>query len=218
MGIGSRTGAIAPSDVPRVVGMIHVPTDGTLTVRFLDGYDGIQTHFVGKRSFHCGGVAECLPARHKGPCFWKGYAPVEYWLEAPEGLWVPAVLEITERLDELLYGRNLQREQWRLARVIGDSKWKEVSGEFLGRDDWKIRDQINVDAIVRRVLRSEKLRWGQRPSVPAREYLPPTVAPPPLGTVDPHEQAGKPMSRQEVRERLQAQGWKPRSVEEGVKS
>jgi hypothetical protein len=87
-----------------------------------DHYGGIITHWHRGRSHYCVGK-ECNPIMHRGDKIWKGYAPVEIFLEDRKK-WFPFVLEISEHLELDFRGIYRRGQIWELFRSADDGKKK----------------------------------------------------------------------------------------------
>lgn len=108
-------GPTSPQTRNSAVQVLSVPPGMPVVVRFLGPIRGLEVHWQGKRSVPCDGDAGCLPAIHRTPKVWKGYAPVEQW-HPSEKLWRAWVLEVTSNLEETLRDRELRGETWTLFR------------------------------------------------------------------------------------------------------
>jgi len=185
----------APTDAQHVC-LLSVPKEGTATVRLLGPASGILTHWAKKRPLACPGANACPQMVHRLSTVWKGYAPAEVWCDAPKRHWQPVVLEITERLWEVLSGQALRGQVWQLGRVAGDRGRIEVTGRLLDLlDPRTLRTDVQVQPVVCRVYRTTEIAWDVRPVMPARQVLAPIAdAPPPTAAaaVDPREIEGTP--------------------------
>lgn len=84
-------------------------------IRTLDhNYRGCITHHVKKRSQYCIGP-KCRQEWHKEPHIWKGYTPVEAWDEHWK-VWVPWVLELTEKLDHTMKPFFARGQLWEISK------------------------------------------------------------------------------------------------------
>jgi hypothetical protein len=102
------------------------------------------------------------------------------WFDAPYNIWVPMVLEITERLWEKLVGRNLRGEYWTLFRQVGRHGHKEVCGELVDvTSGSSLRNDVKIEATVQRVYRTKDIAWDVPLHLPARAVLAPSSDPPP---------------------------------------
>jgi hypothetical protein len=193
--VAEPRGGSAPTPAQQV-SLLSVPKAGTATVRLLGHARGILTHWAKKRPLACPGPVLCPSVVHRLSTVWKGYAPAELWREAPFRDWMPCVLEITERLWELMHGHALRGEVWELFRAAGDHGRVEVSGRLLDLLDPRgLRADVQVEPVVCRVYRTTEIAWDVGPVLPARQLLlPVTDAPPPtaLPGVDPRTVVGTP--------------------------
>lgn len=156
-----------------------VPQDGTaITVRFLGNYLGIHTHWSGKSSVPC--CQECPNTLHRGKVVWKGFGAVERWRDEPYCDWEPTVLEITERLDESLYGLELRGQVYQLGRTLGAHSKPEVTATHLGQDVENLSPCFDARPVVERMYRpATPIVWGLRPLCPPRMFVSPVKAPRP---------------------------------------
>lgn len=173
-------GGSAPS-LGQQVSLLSVPAEGSCTVRLLGPCRGILTHWSKIRPIACAGLPLCPLVTHRLSTCWKGYAPAELWRESPHRDYWPCVLEITERLWELLHEHTLRGQVWELFRVLGDHRRVEVSGRLVDLVDPRgLRDDVRVEPVVCRVYRTTDIAWDVGPVMPPRQVLGPVVdAPPP---------------------------------------
>jgi hypothetical protein len=93
-------------------------------VRLLsDGKYGLFYHFIRGTAIYCPGV-KCPPADHKQTRHWRGYLAVEYYVDVPKPHWVPAVLEITQHLDQLWREVRRRGQVWLLTKDPGPKRRK----------------------------------------------------------------------------------------------
>jgi hypothetical protein len=175
-----------PVATPVYLEMTSVPKEGSLTVIFLGNATGVNIHWPRKLPVPCPGHIHCKSDVHRSRTVWKGYAPVEVWRPKPHADWCPTVLEITERLDELLKGREYRGEVWTLCRQPGRQGHFEVTGHLIeSRSPDSIRDPFCVRGVVQRVYRTTHIDFGVESPLPPRIFLSPTTsAPPPLNVTD----------------------------------
>lgn len=154
----SESGSGAPAR--HVVRVMGVPRAGGVCVVFAGPVTGILTHWHQGRSTGCPGAAKCPPSVHRGRTIWKGYAPVRAWSASAEK-WLPAVLEITECLEEQLRGRRLVGEMWHLVRATGAKKSAQVSGVYYAtRDEPGLVQGFDILPVVQRLYHSTDLEIG----------------------------------------------------------
>lgn len=183
------------------VDCVAVPKEGTLVVRWLDQLSGMLSHWGKERGIACPGEQWCPAAIHRGKTNWKGYAPAEYWRPSPYEDWCPAVVEVTERLYELLSARELRGEVWRLWRQVGRARCKEVSGELIDTvDPGQLRLPFAVEPTLYRVYRTTHILLGVAPLLPPRLNLEPSKGPPP--TVEPNSAAATSARQEGLREAI----------------
>lgn len=183
--------------------LLPVPKQGIITVRFLGPCAGILTHWEKSRrkgekgiGYACPGEQHCQPAIHRLSTCWKGYAPVDLWEESPHRRWHPWVLEITERLWDLLKTETLRGQMWKLFRVTNERGNVEVSGSLLELVEAdELRTDIDIKPVVCRVFRTTLIAWGAKPVMPAAQIVGPSYgAPPPTASspLAPHLIEGTP--------------------------
>ncbi len=161
------------------VNILRVPASGILCVRFLGPIRGLLTHRQGGHSVPCLGPARCPSGLHRGRSVWKGYSPAEGW-DAATGLWRPAVLEITERLEEVLRGRPLRGEVWTLARESTGERNAAVYGVFAERVDASaLRPPFDVLPVLKRFFHEDDFPFDLPNPLPGRLMLEPSSDPPP---------------------------------------
>lgn len=165
---------------PSAVSVLSVMPRIPVTVRFLGGILGLLTHWSGRRSIPCPGEAHCPPALHRGRAVWKGYAAVEEWRPLAS-VWIPAVLEVTEALEEQLHGRELRGETWLLDRADTGKKPGRVSGVLCGQSATEeLRAAFPIDQVLRRFYHTDALQLGVVNPLPPRLFLTPSKDPAPL--------------------------------------
>lgn len=153
------------------VHVLSVPENIPVTVRFLAGYQGLDTHWRSGRTIPCPGPDECLSSMHKSGIIWKGYAPVEAWEELGR-LWVPFVLEVTESLEEQLRGRDLRGEVWTLFRVQKNGRTDPVAGIYCERlAEGKLSPAFDVKPVLLRLFHVSELRLGRANPLPPKIML-----------------------------------------------
>jgi len=158
----------------RPVRILSVPLDVPLTVLFLGEYVGLLTHWVRGRSLPCPGVEHCPPAVHRTRRIWKGYAPVEAWFPL-EHVWIPAVLEITEALEEVLHGTCLRGSVYMLSREREGRNTHPVIGLFCEkREGDQLRQAFNVAPVLQRFYHAEELHLGVPNPIPPRLMFEPS--------------------------------------------
>jgi len=119
-----------PASASRPVQILKVEVGKSTRVRFLAGYLGGLLHYGGKRYSPCPNPETCPATIHRQPTVWKGWAAAEV-LDASAGVWWPTVVEVTEKLDEVLSGRSLRGECWDLVRLASRRKGKPLTGTFV---------------------------------------------------------------------------------------
>jgi hypothetical protein len=192
----------------RPVRIVSVPDDVPLTVLFLDGFQGLLTHFIGTRrrgrSVPCKGN-DCETANHRTRKIWKGYAPVLVY-QPLERFWLNHVLEITEALEEVLHDVQLRGQQWMLSRQQESKSNLPVTGLFC--ESWPL-DQVpqafNVEPVLKRFYHCDALKLGVPNPVPPRLILEPQSlrAPTMPAVLATEELAQRPVSREEMNRLLE---------------
>lgn len=164
-----------------VVRIVSVPLAGELAVLFCGPIEGLLVHRHQGRPWGCPGEESCLPAIHKARTLYYGYAPAHVWRPRQED-WLPAVLEITEALEEVLRGRRLAGEVWLLQRQTTKKKTGPVSGVLLEVKDAGITPPaFDIRAPLYRLYHTTTLHLGVANPLPRKLLLPTVKMPPPPG-------------------------------------
>lgn len=154
-----------------VVRIVNVPSSAPLIVRFLGNYHGMNLHWHSGRTEACLGAGACPPSTHRSRLIWRAYAAVEAH-NAQTRKWTPAVLEVTESLDEFLRNRALRGEVWYLLREPGKGKTAPVLGRQLDmRPPDVLRPAFDFSPILRRIFRLAALPEHVPNPFPARVIL-----------------------------------------------
>jgi len=96
------------------------------------------------------------------------------WVSS-KGHWQPAVLEVTEALEERLRGRELRGETWSMHRTEIKGKSSPVVGTFCEKGDThELREAFELEPILRRLFHVASLKLGTRNPLPPRLMLAPT--------------------------------------------
>lgn len=158
------------------VRVLPVPKGHGVVVIFAGPIEGCLSHWHQGRSLLCPGPEECAPSIHRGRTLWKGFAPVRHWNPHSE-TWRPAVLEVTEHLEEELHGRQLIGEVWFLQRAGTGKKSDPVQGSFLERrDDRTLTAPFSVMPALNRMYHCAEIRFGIPNPVPRKMLLPEIAA------------------------------------------
>lgn len=161
-----------PSQESVKIAILTVPDSGQVVVRFCGPVIGIWTHWRQGRSVACVGPGECPPVIHRERTLWKGYAAVEELLMARPRKWRPAVLEVTEGLNEYLTSENPRGEVWQLQRAAVREKRAECRGVLIRNDDPReLRVDIDVETAVKRLYRCLFIAFGMDPPFGQRQVL-----------------------------------------------
>lgn len=154
------------------VRVLSVPLGAPVVVRFLGPVQGLLLHWHGGRSVPCQGQGDCPATIHRSRTLWRGYGPVEGWDE-PWRLWRPAVLEVTEGLEEYLRGRTLRGEVWQLVRDGALGKRAPVEGVFCeALDDGKVSPWFDPLPVLQRFYHTTAISLGALNPLPPRTTLP----------------------------------------------
>jgi hypothetical protein len=103
---------------------------------------------------------------------WKGYAPCRHW-DNRLTRWSPAVLEVTECLEETLRGRSLTGEVWLLSREGGRKRSGKVCGAFMERkQDPQLVATFDVRPPLFRLYHTTELALGIANPLPPKLVLP----------------------------------------------
>lgn len=84
---------------------------------------GCLTHWIAGQSEYCRGDGLCRHDWHKTKQFWKGFIAAEIYDQGGD-LWLPTVLEITERCEQDMRLAYRRGQVWRLSKEKGDKKHK----------------------------------------------------------------------------------------------
>jgi len=163
----------------------HVPDEGGVTVRFLANPLGILTHGP-KLRFPCPGMKHCRECSAGKRAVWKGFAACEVWIEESVGCaWLPAVLEVSDRLAEYLGSAPLRGLVWYCYRQLCEAKFREVAGHQVDvLSPSALQPAFDVTAVVMRAYGTHHIEWGRQPPLKPRpfirpvtdEYIPPTAS------------------------------------------
>jgi hypothetical protein len=172
----------APPGARNPLRVLRVDPGQVIHLRTLSGdYGGLLTHFLRGRSHYCPGE-ECFPSNHKSETYWKGYAPVEAWDRAAS-LWIPWVLEITERLELDLRGSFCRAQTWKVSRLPQTGKAKTpVIAELIeeNRPD-SVPPAFDVVPVLLTLYHVARIRLDVKNPLPPRTLLPPSQGAPPPG-------------------------------------
>jgi hypothetical protein len=164
---------------------------------------GLFTHYVRGRSLYCHGEA-CPLAVHRGEAFWKGYLAVELWDKACEH-WLPACLEVTEKLEldfRDRYSRGQLWELWRDKETGG--KRSPVHGTILEERDPKgFPPAFDVLAVLRTIYHATEIELNAVNPLPKVPQVSPSAGAGPLPLRDGSNQSGfDPEAARLLRERM----------------
>lgn len=161
------------------VQVLSVPAESPIAIRFLGAIYGLNTHWHSGKSVPCPGAQECPLPVHRSRMLFKAYGPVERW-EATHGVWRPAVLEITENLEERLRGRDLRGEVWVLSREDAKAKASPVIGAFCeALPHAEVSAAFDIVPILCRFYHVQTLALGAANPIPPKVFLEAVEGPPP---------------------------------------
>jgi hypothetical protein len=154
------------------VRVLSVPVGIPVTVLFLSGYRGMDSHRVGKGTEPCPGPSECGHCKRRQGIIWKGYAPVLAWDQVRE-LWHPFVIELTESIEEELRGRQLRGEVWSLWREGKGKNNDPVTGLFLERKQGSVViEPFDIVSVLLRMYHVSSIRLDRPNTMPGKLVLP----------------------------------------------
>lgn len=157
---------------PNALGILRVfriEEGTTVHARTLsDGYLGLFTHYVKRRSVLCQGE-DCEAAIHRAGKIWKGYAAVELW-NAPTNRWNPFVLEITESLELDLRGIWKRGQVWEFYRELPvKKKSMPISGKLLEeRDPTTVPPAFDFRPVLLHLYHVHQIHLGALNPMPPR--------------------------------------------------
>lgn len=163
-------------------------------------YGGLFTHWFQGASRYCQ-EEDCPAHLHKLDKQWKGYTPVEVWDLALK-LWIPSVLEITERL-ELDFRLHFQRAQvWRLTRNKDYQKKRQpVFGKLIDQlDEMTLPEPFEILPVLQTTFHRQWFNLNQQNPLPLPPKLAASPGLPPRVLLN--SESEKPLSSAEIRERL----------------
>lgn len=183
-----------PSRSASAVRILSVPLSTPIICRHLGPLLGTLLHWHKGRSVPCQGTDRCPGPIHKDRPVWAAYGAVEGWNDQ-EGLWVPAVLEMTAHGEEFTRGRALRGETWCWSREGEGGRRAPVIGVFCERtEEQLLRPCFDVPAILGRFFHPWKIVLGTANPTPPRVVLEALPGPAPQLPAElqpaPAEQAG----------------------------
>jgi hypothetical protein len=182
--------------------MFNVPKTGKSAIRFLGAYKGTLTHFQAGKTVPCLGEYDCPSPVHRLKLVWKAYAPVHYWRQQFRD-WLPAVLEITERLEDLILGLTLRGTVWDLWRQAAEGKCQEVWGEQIGEvSESLLGPEFDVLPTVQRVIGRAIPLWGVSNPKPRRVIVEPVLGEAPPGYGEPVIDEAEAQKRRDMMEKM----------------
>lgn len=166
--------------------LVSCPKEGAIRVRFLDDWKGVLIHKPKpKDQIPCADPEKCPGSLHKGKTQWRGYAPAEWYREAPHCDWCPCVFEVTSACGEKMQRSVLRGSIFRFERGKGDGGPNEVVCHYLGeKDPDKLGPTFSVLPTLARVFGTIHIALGLPPLYPSRLILPPVKDDPPPDLAD----------------------------------
>jgi hypothetical protein len=159
----------------------------SLTVRWLGQPEPLLVHYRPNQiGVPCGQEWDCPLCGRRGAEAprWHGYTSV--LLHQPQSaVWIHAVVVVSEGLSQLVLGRTLRGETWRLSRQADRHKKRwPITGTCVGRiDPSSLPPATDVVQWARRFYRSPHLvldAVDPRPPIQLREPVPEAPAPAPV--------------------------------------
>lgn len=169
-------------------------------------YKGLFVHFVKGTGEYCPGREECR--LHGIKAVWKGYTPVETW-SSMATLWEPAVLEITESLDQDFYKKFAVGQVWQIAKGPKQSKSDQppVKGIFWEQLDHHVLPAaFDMNPPLLAMYHVDRIELIHDNPMPRRLFIAPSHGAPPKDRVAEQERdkrAGEPPTK-EQKDKLRA--------------
>jgi hypothetical protein len=171
-----------PANAARALEVLRLRAGQSVIVRMLsERIDGCQTHYVKNRTQYCPGDADCPPLKHKEEMRWKGYVAAESWEQA-SGLWIPTVLEITERFERDVRLTFARGQVWELIKRVQTQRHKHppLEGrllETLAAEGLPL--EFDVLPTLEVLFNFPGMRLGVENPLSARVMVSPSVGAPP---------------------------------------
>lgn len=164
-------------------------------------YSGLFTHRLGDDSVYCPGEG-CVPANHRRPKIWKGYACVQMWND-PREVWLPRVLEITECLDLDMRPYWSRGQVWRLWREIKSAGAPApVQGELVDQvEPSQLPDPFPIPPVLFGIYPGQTIKLDEQNHKPPRVVAAISRDTAPICAKKPQEEAPR-ANREEVLEIL----------------
>ena len=162
---------------------------------------GCNTHYNGKRSEYCGPA--CKSAFHFKSNQWKGYLACERWFHELQ-IWIPCVVEVTEASELDMRGQVQRGQVWLLAREVNHKgKQAAVRASLMEQvDAHQLPVAFSMHAVLHWIFHRDDVVLNIPNPMPDRitvagtpGQVPQCMAPDP---------ADKPLSAEEIRERIAA--------------
>lgn len=203
------------SPTPERVENYRVASGETVFVRTLSkSYDGLMTHFLRPSQYH-DPDGPCLWCRTKTDLVYKGYFPALVWDENRK-LWLSAVFELTESAELDVRGIFDRGQEWKFSR-LPDAKKKGSVKHFpiVGAlqqpiDEAELPPAFDVLPVLRTLYHAPSLHLGVTNPMAERVFFEPVQASGPAA-LNPRSgsNGSRPVSREELREAMERQGWVP---------
>lgn len=166
----------------RPVRILSIRKNSVAIVRFLGDIQGCILHWTGKITWPCGGKEDCPATLHKMKTLWKGFAAAEYWSEDDQSWW-PAVLEVTEALEEEMADLKMRCTVWTLSHPQPTKKQTPVLGKYEERSkEEHTAPEFPILPVLERVYHGAKIILGTPNPVPRKIVLGANNSPPPLNS------------------------------------
>lgn len=141
-------------------------------VRFLGPVVGCWVHVCEKKPWGCSGERNCPQKIHREGGQWQGFAAAERFINDGPGKWIPIVLDITARFEQVIHGRQLRGECWALRKERVGTKHLELTGELKQvYDPANLRPEFDCKPAILRVLKNPETEFGLANPLPPRAYL-----------------------------------------------
>jgi hypothetical protein len=179
----NRSNGDNPSPVPPPVKLeiFRVKPETEWYVRTLsDQLAGIYTHHVKNRSEYCHHVeAKCL--FHKTKRFWKGYAPVEVYVQDGD-FWVGTILEITPNLEQDFRPHFARGQVWRVWReAVTKASKPPIRGQLKEeRDPKTFPPPFDIRPRLLNLYGVEEMILNVKNPAGDRQFMTPTMDAPPV--------------------------------------
>lgn len=169
-------------------------------------YGGCFTHFKDKRSAYCPDDHSCPWKSCQREQIWKGYGAVCWW-DKESSRWIPAVLEISERLEHDLRDRWERGQVWCLNRPPETAnKRKAVSGRLseMCVEPANLPQEFDIRPVLCNIFRRADVQLGKANPMPLPQTMLPFEAAPPAAL---RPKSERPASAEEWQKLRQSAPW-----------